>query len=132
SGKEAKVTVQPSHGLTNEEVEQLVLDSIEHAREDFNARRFIELKNKAEADLRHTDKALAMEGVVLAPEERQRIEAAQARARAAIQGGNGDRLQEALDELNAATQGLATQLMNAAARAALKDRKMEEVNPNKL
>jgi Fe-S protein assembly chaperone HscA len=132
SGKEAKVTVQPSHGLTNEEVEQLVLDSIEHAREDFNARRFIELKNKAEADLRHTEKALAVEGVVLAAEERQRIEAAQVRVREAIGGGNGDRLQEALDELNAATQGLATQLMNAAARAALKDRRMEEVNPNKL
>jgi Fe-S protein assembly chaperone HscA len=132
SGTEARVTVQPSHGLTNEEVEQLVMDSIEHARDDFNARRFIELKNKAEADLRHTDKALAMEGVVLAPEERRRIEAAQGRVREAIGGGNGDRLQEALDELNAATQGLATQLMNAAARAALKDRRMEEVNPNKL
>src|SRR5437588_8912824 len=47
SGKEMKVTVQPSHGLTQDEVENRVLESVEHARADFQARRFIELKNKA-------------------------------------------------------------------------------------
>src|SRR5947209_8443564 len=50
SGKEAKVTVQATHGLSQDEVERMVLESVEHAREDFHARRFIELKNKADAD----------------------------------------------------------------------------------
>src|SRR5439155_6453053 len=76
SGKEAKVTVQPSHGLTDAEVEQLVLDSIEHARTDFTARRFIELKNKADVTVRHTEKALADSGDQLSKAERQRIEEA--------------------------------------------------------
>ena len=48
SGAEAQVTVRPAHGLTRDEVDQLVLESIEHAEEDFTARRLIELRNKAE------------------------------------------------------------------------------------
>src|SRR5207249_3225047 len=103
SGKEAKVTVQPSHGLTNDEVEKMVLDSVDHARADFHARRMIELKNKADADLRHTEKALAAEGTSLSLEQRQSIEKAKEKVRAAMQGDNGDALHTALDELNQAT-----------------------------
>src|SRR5205807_4984255 len=103
SGQEAKVTVQPSHGLTQDEIEQLVLDSVEHAREDFNARRLIELKNKAEGDLRHTEKGLTSEGENLTAEERQRIESAMAWTRQAMLAGEAERLHEALDELNKAT-----------------------------
>ena len=47
-------------------------------------------------------------------------------------GDDGDALQEALDELNAATLPLAEQLMNAVVRATLKDKTMEAVDPNKL
>jgi molecular chaperone DnaK (HSP70) len=129
SGQEAKVTVQPSHGLSPDEVERLVLDSIEHAREDFSARRFIELKVKAEGDLRHTEKGLAAQGADLASAERQRIEAAMAWTRQAMQGDSPDRLHEALDELNKATTPLAERMMNAVTKAALRDRKMEEIDP---
>jgi Fe-S protein assembly chaperone HscA len=132
SGQEAKVTVQPSHGLTQEEVERLVLDSVEHAREDFNARRLIELRNKAEGDLRHTENGLAAEGANLSPEERQRIEAAMAWTRQAMQAAEPERLHEALDELNKATLPLAERIMNAVTKAALRDRKMDEINPAKL
>jgi len=132
SGQEAKVTVQPSHGLTQEEVEQLVLDSVEHAREDFNARRLIELRNKAEGDLGHTEKGLAAEGANLLPEVRQRIEAAMAWTRQTMQADEPERLHEALDELNKATLPLAERVMNAVTKAALRDRKMEEINPNEL
>ncbi len=124
SGKEAKVTVQPSHGLSEEEVERLVLESVKHAREDFRARRFIELKNKADADLRHTEKSLAAPGVTLTEEQRSRIAAALSATRAAMQGTDGDVLQRALDELNAATQPLAEQLMNAVVRATLRGKEL--------
>ena len=126
------MTVQPSHGLTQEEVEQLVLDSVEHAREDFNARRLIELRNKAEGDLGHTEKGLAAEGANLLPEVRQRIEAAMAWTRQTMQADEPERLHEALDELNKATLPLAERVMNAVTKAALRDRKMEEINPNEL
>jgi Fe-S protein assembly chaperone HscA len=132
SGKEAKVTVQPSHGLSEEEVERLVLESVEHAREDFRARRFIELKNKADADLRHTVKGLAASGVTLSADQRARIETAAAKTREAMRGDNGDTLQQALDELNAATQPLAEQLMNAVVRSTLRDKDMSAVDVKKL
>ena len=60
SGAATAVTVQPAHGLTPDEVESLVAESVAHASEDFTARRLIELRNKGEADLRHTEKALAV------------------------------------------------------------------------
>jgi Fe-S protein assembly chaperone HscA len=132
SGREAKVTVQPSHGLTKDEVERLVLESVEHAREDFHARRLIELRNKADADLRHTDKALADAGASLTAEQRQRVEAATARVREAVPADNTDALHAALDELNQATLPLAECLMNAVVRATLKDRQMEQVDAEKL
>ena len=132
SGQEAKVTVQPSHGLSQDEVERLVLDSVAHAREDFHARRFIELKNKADGDLRHTEKGLAAPNVQLTPGQRQRIEAAAARTRQAMQGNDGDALQQALDELNAATLPLAEQLMNAVVKSTLSGKAAGELDAKKL
>src|SRR5207245_10600684 len=96
SGKEAQVTVQPSHGLTDAEVEKLVLESVEHARADFTARRLIELKNKADADVRHTEKALPDAGNQLSDPQRRRIEEALAWARQGMQGADVDRLQDAV------------------------------------
>jgi Fe-S protein assembly chaperone HscA len=132
SGKEAKVTVHPSHGLSNDEVERLVIESIENARSDFQARRFIELKNKADADLRHTEKGLATPNVSLTPEQRDRIANAATKTRDAMKGDNGDALQQALDELNAATLLLAEQLMNAVVRSTLHDKDMSAVDVKKL
>ena len=73
SGQQMAVTVSPSHGLSSDEVEQLVVESIEHARDDFSARRFLELRAKAEADIGHTAKALAKAGDQLSPEQRDKI-----------------------------------------------------------
>jgi Fe-S protein assembly chaperone HscA len=132
SGKEAKVTVQPSHGLSEEEVERLVLESVEHARADFTARRLIELRNKAEAEVRHTEKALAAHGDKLPAEQRQRINAALARVRQEIKGEDVNRLQEAADELASATVPLAELQMNEVVRSTLQGKVMEEVSPEKL
>ena len=52
--------------------------------------------------------------------------------RQAMQGDSPDRLHEALDELNKATTPLAERLMNAVTKAALRDRKMEEIDPESI
>jgi molecular chaperone DnaK (HSP70) len=129
SGQEMKVTVQPAHGLSQDEVERLVMDSVEHAHADFTARLLIELKNKAEGELRHTEKGLATAGANLTPQQRQRIDAAIAGVKAAKEGDAVDRLRTALDELAAATQSLAETLMNAVLTATLKDKTVEDVKP---
>ena len=132
SGKEAGVTVQASHGLTKEEVERMVLESVDHAREDFAARRFIELKNKAETDLRHTQRALENSGGELTGDQRQRIDLAITGAKAAMQGSDVDVLHQAVAELGEATTPLAMIQFNAAAKAVLKDRKLEEIDAKKI
>jgi molecular chaperone DnaK (HSP70) len=119
SGVSAQVTVQPAHGLTQDEVEQLVTDSIEHAADDFTARRLIELRNKAEGDLRHTDKALAQAGRRLTPEQRAAIDAAGADLRAAMAGTGLPALQWAIDRFAAATNPLAQIVMNEVLRKAV-------------
>jgi len=116
---QAQVTVQPGHGLTRDEVDRLVEESIEHAQEDFTARRLVELRNKAEADLRHTDKALAQAGSALAAEQRARIDQASVALRAAVAGAGLADLQRAIDEFGAATNPLAHLLMNEVLRKAV-------------
>jgi len=132
SGKEASVTVQPSHGLSQDEVERLVLESVEHAHADFAARRFIELKNKADADLRHTEKALVQAGDKLTAEQRTAIDAATIRVKAAMDGTDVDGLHRAVAEFGQATTPLAEILMNTVATAALKDQKMDDVKVEKM
>ncbi len=119
SGAQAEVSVQPAHGLTGGEVEQLVNESIENAAGDFAARRFIELKNKAEADLRHTAKAISDAGHRLTPEERTKIDATATTLRSALAGSDLNALQAAVDGFSAATNPLATLIMNEVVRKSL-------------
>jgi molecular chaperone DnaK len=119
SGREASVSVQPAHGLSQDEVERLVLESVEHAHADFAVRRMIELRNKAEADLRHTEKAMAQAGLQLTAEERGRIDAAVAEVRARLAGGDVDALHRAVAGLGDATNGLAQIVMNQVLTATL-------------
>jgi len=119
SGAKAKVTVQPAHGLTGDEVEQLVNDSIEHAHADFTTRQLIELRNKAETDLRHTEAALVRAGGQLDAGQREGIAAATTALRTAMAGADLPALRAALDAFGAATNALATLQMNAVLRQAL-------------
>ena len=48
SGKEAEIEVQPSYGLTDEQVENMILESFDNAEEDFRQRQVIEARNEAE------------------------------------------------------------------------------------
>src|SRR4029077_11324152 len=76
SGKEASVTVQAAHGLSPDEVDQLVLESVEHAHDDFRARQLIEFKTKGAADVGYTERMLAEVGDRIPGDERQAIETA--------------------------------------------------------
>jgi molecular chaperone DnaK len=127
SGAAAQVTVQPAHGLSPAEVEQLVDESIQNAADDFTARRLIELRNKAAGDLRHTDKALAQAGDRLAPEQRAAIDAAAAELRTAAAGAELPALQRAIDRFAAATNPLAQIVMNEVLRQAVGGRTEAEL-----
>ncbi len=128
SGKEASVEVKAAHGLSQEEVESLVLESVEHAHADFSARRFIELKNKADTDLRHTEKGLIAASSQLHADQLDEIAKAATILRVAMIGADVDALQRASDQFNMATTPLAEALMNAAAKTLLKGKSEENLS----
>src|SRR6202007_1890015 len=55
---EQTIEVKPSYGLTDEEVERMLLDSFEHAEADFEARLLIEARNEADSVIQATEKSL--------------------------------------------------------------------------
>ena len=132
SGQQATIEVKAAHGLSQDEVERLVLESVDHAHADFGARRFIEYKNKADADLRHTAKALEQSGVQLTTEQRLRIDTATAILKAAMAGTDANALHAAVDAFGAATLPLAELLMNATAKKLLTGQRENEVDVEKL
>jgi molecular chaperone DnaK (HSP70) len=128
SGRSMQVSVQPAHGLSEADVERLVLESVNHAHDDFRARLLIELRNKAEGEIRHTEKGLAAAGDQITDDQRAEIAAAVDRVRAAAAGDDPQPLRAALDALAAATRPLAERLMNAVVAAALKNQDPEHMS----
>src|SRR4029453_1730390 len=76
------IEVKPSYGLTDDQVEQMLLDSFEHAEADFAARQLIEAKNEAESVVSATEKTFRSPDFAevaraeLVPGEQKRIEQA--------------------------------------------------------
>ncbi len=74
TGIEQKITVKPSHGLTDEEIEQMLLDSIDHAEEDFHKRLLAEQQVEAKRILVDAHKQMEQFGDLLEPAERENLE----------------------------------------------------------
>ena len=74
SGKIAEIEVQPSYGLTDEQVEGMILDSFDQAEEDFRQRQLIEARNEGQNILTHLEKAKKNQAWgLLTTDEKQRI-----------------------------------------------------------
>ncbi len=122
---EQSIEVKPSYGLTDEQVEQMLLDSFEHAEADFEARLLIEARNEAESVMQATEKSLrdpdfaAIERSELAPGERQKIESIVAGLRMVLNSKDRETIQKWTKALNDATLHLAEVMMNRSVKAAL-------------
>jgi molecular chaperone HscA len=127
TGKEASVKVKPSYGLTEEQVEQMLLDSYEHAEEDLKARMRVEARVEAERILAALDVALAADGALLSPDERAAIDGAAAALRTAMQDGDHRAVRERTTALDAATQTFAERRMNAGIQRAIGGRELGDV-----
>ncbi len=128
SGKVQTVEVTPSWGLTDEEIERMLRESIEHAEEDVSARLLLEARTEADTILKATEKALAEEGVEISDEERSAIDETVSRVEAAKAGNDHHRLRDEIERLNEVTKPLAERIMNAAVKVALKDRSLSELS----
>src|ERR1700689_2622780 len=88
SGKEAEVEVKPTYGLTDEQVETMILDSFDHAEEDIEARQLIEARNEGETILSAVEKGKHHAAwQMLSSDELEKIEEATTFLKAAVPGG---------------------------------------------
>jgi molecular chaperone HscA len=127
TGIESSVQVKPSYGLSDSEIERMLRDSMEHARDDMDARNLREQQVDADRVLEALEVALAMDGdKLLDAAERAAIDAGMAAVREARQGGGYRLLKRQLDELNKLTAEFAARRMNASIQAALSGRAVDE------
>ncbi|MGE0592818.1 MAG: Fe-S protein assembly chaperone HscA [Vicinamibacterales bacterium] len=133
TGIEQSIEVKPSYGLTDEEVERMLIESFEHAEGDVEARLLIEARNEAESVIVATEKTLrrpdltTIEAEELEAGELARIRGALASLRESMPGDDRQRILEDTTRLNAVTQRLAEVVMNRSIRAALAGRNVGEV-----
>jgi Fe-S protein assembly chaperone HscA len=129
SGKEAEIQVQPSYGLTDEQVESMILDSFDNAEEDFRRRQLIEARNEAATILAALDKGKKSPAWgVLTSDEKKQI-AKMEKALAAVNAEDDyAAIRKAIDALNQGTMRLAELMMDTAVSTALKGKSMDETD----
>jgi Fe-S protein assembly chaperone HscA len=128
TGKYQSIEVKPTYGLTDEQVEQMILESFEYAEADIEARLVIEARNEAETVINATRKGLSDEQYAnLSEEEKAEIQAASKNLREVMKGNNHQVTREAIERLSNATMHLAELIMNAAIAKALKDKRVKEI-----
>ncbi len=133
TGIEQTIEVKPSYGLTEGEVERMLIESFEHAEADFEARLLIEARNEAETVILATDKSLRhpdfdrVAREELKPGEVERIRAALADLKHAMTVTDREVIHERTHALNHATQHLAEVMMNRSVRAALTGKNVTDV-----
>ncbi len=123
------IEVQPSYGISDVDIEKMLEDSIEYAEQDLTERQVIEARTEAEAILKATAKALRdpSAAATVSENERRAIETAVSDVQAAIAGTDYKRMRAKIDELNAATNHLAENLMNGALQTAFEGKNLDEV-----
>ena len=129
SGKEAEIQVQPSYGLTDEQVEGMILDSFDSAEEDFRQRQVIEARNEAATILAALDKGKKSPAwALLTTDEKKKI-AKMEKALVAVKAEDDyQAIRKAIDALNQGTTRLAELMMDSAVSVALKGKTMDEAD----
>jgi molecular chaperone HscA len=124
TGVEASVAVKPSYGLADGEIERMLRESYEHARDDMHARALHEAQVDAARLIEATRSALVTDGALLESPERAAIEERMAALESALAGTDYRALRAGTDALNKATEEFAARRMDAGVRRALAGRRI--------
>jgi len=120
TGISQSITVKPSHGLTDEEIERMLLASLEHAEDDMAARLVIDARIEAQRILRAAEHQLESNGDLLTAEERAPIEQAMQSLRAAMESSDHRPIKDAIDRLDHDSAEFAKRVMDRGIERALK------------
>ena len=132
TGVSQTITVKPSHGLTDEEIERMLLASIEHAEQDVQARLLIDNRVEAQRILKATEKQLESNGDLLAPEERRQIEAQVAAVQKAALGTDHNAIHSEVEKLDQVSADFAKRVMDRGIERALKGHSVGEFDQGEL
>lgn len=128
SGVEASVKVQPASGLSKDEIENIVLESIEHADEDFKQRMLIELRNKAGIDLNHARRIISNKDLEIKHEDMELIVNSMASLENSLKQNDPGTIKNILDKFQTILTPFASMAMDAAAKTYLANQKPEQLN----
>ncbi|MCG3126977.1 MAG: Chaperone protein DnaK [Phycisphaerae bacterium] len=113
TGKEQKIQIKGSSGLSREEVERMTRDAESHAADDKKRREFVDLKNRADQMVYEAEKGLREYGDKVSASDRTEIEQAVNRVKDAIKSDSGEALQKAIEGLTTAQHRLAEAIYKA-------------------
>jgi Fe-S protein assembly chaperone HscA len=126
SGKEAEVEVKPTYGLTDEQVETMILDSFDNAETDIQERQTIEAKNEAETILTAVKKGKGHAAwQMLTSDEIEKIAIEVSFLEAAVQGGQYKVIRQGIERLDTATRRFAELMMDNTVSGAMQGKTME-------
>jgi molecular chaperone HscA len=124
SGTEQEVEVKPQYGLTDQEVEAMLMDSITHAKEDMQSRALLEAITEADQMIEATEKFVRKNKEHLKNEEMKKTEVAIEQLRQCIRSKDKDRIHKNIEALNEVSRPYAERLMDEAIGKAMKGKKV--------
>jgi Fe-S protein assembly chaperone HscA len=126
SGKEAEIEVKPTYGLTDEQVETMILSSFDHAEEDIEARQLIEAKNEAETILSAVEKGKRHPSwLQLSSYEMSTIEIEINQLKSLLNSDSYKAIRNAIERLDKATRRFAELMMDTEVMGAMKGQTMQ-------
>ncbi|HYQ80973.1 MAG TPA: Fe-S protein assembly chaperone HscA [Anaeromyxobacteraceae bacterium] len=129
TGVEQSIQVKPTYGLSEAEVERMLVESIEHAAEDVSARFLSEWRVEGERIIGSLESAMALDGELLPEEERARIQDRIRGLRQAMQGQDFLAVKAWIESLDAASKEFAERRMNKHIARAMRGHRVEEFAP---
>lgn len=100
TGKEQKIRIEASTGLSKEEIEKMVNDAKSHAAEDKKKRESVDARNTADQMVYQTEKNIKEMGEKLSGEDKSKLEAAVGRVKEALKGDNVDEIKSSTEALS--------------------------------
>jgi len=118
TGKEQKITITASSGLSKDEIEKMRKDAEAHAEEDKSRRDEIEQRNEADSAVYRSEKMLKDNAGKISGADKSKIEGAVAEVKEALKGSDAGAIRSANEKLNEAWQAVSAELYKAASEKA--------------
>ena len=124
SGVEQTIEVKPQYGLTDDEVEKMLMDSITHAKDDIATRALVEAKTEGEQILETTEKFITKNSSLLTQDELMQTAQAMQALQLALTMDDKNLIQTKIEELNTISKPYAERVMDNAVSLAMKGKEI--------